>query len=398
MEKKEKLKLVMVYVFVFLIAVFIDMRSGVLEKEAILYREELDGEAVDVELLLNVEDVMEDYALDLEIEPMQVTKEEAEDFFRRAESRIEADFQTIDRVVPMQKTYENGLVEAEWTFSPAGVIGSAGEIDIAEVPAVGMLVVAQVSLSCGAYEKILTFPFRLEKPALSEQEKILEALSSWFEKEQQKEGTKVFALPEEIEGYSLRWSEKKESVSLKIALLEGLSIILLIFARKKEEEAKRSKRCQQRESLYPEILNQLLILLEAGMTTRQAWHRISVQYKEKRKRSLIEECEVYEAIVLMDRRLMEGEKEKLAYESFCGQMEVVCYRRLTRLLVNSLEKGSKDICQQLNLEAKQAYDQRLLLAKKLGEEASTKMLFPMMLMMVLVMVIIMAPAMMSFGL
>ena len=73
------------------------------------------------------------------------------------------------------------------------------------------------------------------------------------------------------------------------------------------------------------------------------------------------------------------------------------YRRLMRLLINNLEKGSKDICQQLNVEAKQAYEQRLLLAKKRGEEASTKMLIPMMLMMLLVMVIIMAPAMMSFA-
>jgi hypothetical protein len=140
-----------------------------------------------------------------------------------------------------------------------------------------------------------------------------------------------------------------------------------------------------------------LILLEAGMTTRQAWHRIAYQYKEKQKKNLVEASEVYESIVQMDRLLCEGEKESTVYEGFATQMNSMHYRRLVRLLVNNLEKGSRDICNQLNMESKQAYEQRILLAKKLGEEASTKMLIPMMLMMVLVMVIVMAPALMGFS-
>ena len=137
--------------------------------------------------------------------------------------------------------------------------------------------------------------------------------------------------------------------------------------------------------------------MEAGMTTRQAWHRIAYQYSEKRKKALIEDSEVYAAIVQMDRKLADGENERSAYESLVTQMDSMCYRRLMRLLINNLQKGNKDICQQLGIEAKQAYEQRILLAKKLGEEASTKMLIPMMLMMLVVMAIIMAPAMMGFA-
>ena len=47
-------------------------------------------------------------------------------------------------------------------------------------------------------------------------------------------------------------------------------------------------------------------------------------------------------------------------------------------------------------ESKQAYEQRILQAKKLGEEASTRMLLPLMLMMMVVMAIVMVPAMLSF--
>ena len=42
-------------------------------------------------------------------------------------------------------------------------------------------------------------------------------------------------------------------------------------------------------------------------------------------------------------------------------------------------------------------EERRNLAKKLGEQAGTKLLFPMMLMLLVVMVILMVPAMMSFS-
>ena len=93
-----------------------------------------------------------------------------------------------------------------------------------------------------------------------------------------------------------------------------------------------------------------------------------------------------------------GEKERIAYERFAMELDVVCYRRLVRVLIGNLEKGSGDIGAYLEEESKKAYEERVLLAKKLGEEASTKMLFPLMLMMLLVMGIVMAPAIIRFSL
>ena len=54
------------------------------------------------------------------------------------------------------------------------------------------------------------------------------------------------------------------------------------------------------------------------------------------------------------------------------------------------------VCNYLEEEEHRAYTERILLAKKLGEEASTKMLLPLLLMMMLVMGIVLAPAMIGF--
>ncbi len=51
----------------------------------------------------------------------------------------------------------------------------------------------------------------------------------------------------------------------------------------------------------------------------------------------------------------------------------------------------------LENETKIAFEERKQQAKRLGEEAQTKLLFPMILMLTVVMIIIMIPAYMSFG-
>ena len=73
------------------------------------------------------------------------------------------------------------------------------------------------------------------------------------------------------------------------------------------------------------------------------------------------------------------------------------YYRLVRLLIGNLEKGTGGLCEALEQENRQAYEMRILRAKTLGEEASTKMLLPLILMMLVVMAIVMVPAMLGFS-
>ena len=98
----------------------------------------------------------------------------------------------------------------------------------------------------------------------------------------------------------------------------------------------------------------------------------------------------------MMRRIEEGENEKKAYQRFANELQNSYFHRLMRHLAGNLEKGTQGLCIILEQESKQAYEHRILQSKRLGEEASTKMLVPLMLMMVVVMVIVIAPAMIDF--
>jgi flagellar motor component MotA len=71
--------------------------------------------------------------------------------------------------------------------------------------------------------------------------------------------------------------------------------------------------------------------------------------------------------------------------------------KFSSLIVQNLKKGSRELVNLLELEAIDAFEERKNQAKKYGEEAGTKMLFPMVGMLVVVMGIIMFPALVSFS-
>ena len=90
-----------------------------------------------------------------------------------------------------------------------------------------------------------------------------------------------------------------------------------------------------------------------------------------------------------------GVTEAESYENFGRRCNVQAYVRFGALLSQNLRKGMKGLTQMLKLESIQAFEERKARAKKLGEEAGTKLLFPMFLMLAVVLIIVIVPAFMS---
>lgn len=392
MKGMDKKKIAALFLVFLLLAVYQDCTSGNLEADNTISREDADGEEKEVHLILDGEDIVKDYPYELEIEAARITKEEADTYFSRAVNCIMNDFQAVGEEIPLAETYEEGMVEAKWDFGKTDCINSRGEILQEKVPETGIVVNAEVTLSCGNYEQMYGFPFRIEKKVLSEKEQLLQSLEEWMKQQMDLEGTDKIQLPAELNGIQLEWSEEKDSLTLQVLVLELAAVVFLWWGQKKQSEQEEKKRVLDYELDYPDLVNQLSILLETGMTTRQAWGRIAAQYELKRKNQSIEEKPVFEKILYLNRRLSEGENERTAYQKFADEINVRCYYRLIRSLSSNLEKGTAGLCVQLEEECRQAYEQRILIAKRMGEEASTKMLIPLMCMMVLVMAIVLLPA------
>ena len=398
MKKKmdTKCKIAAVFGLLLLIALVADFTKSKEVENGAIHRAEIGEEEKEIQLLLEIEGVLEDYEYVVEVEPVQPTKEEAEAYFEQAISLIDVDFKNVEQDVPLKEGYLDYVVKADWSFMPFGLIDAEGKVCWDRLEEDEVIIQAQVELSCGKYERIYAFSFPLKRPMLSEKERIIQQLEDWIEEEMSQEGSDKVQLPVEIDGKILRWSEKTEYMTPQILLLEVVAIILLwiILKRRKLEEEKTKLAKMERD--YPEIVNQLSILLSAGMTTRQAWNKLSARYSYKKKAGMVEEKIVYEAILRLNRRFAEGESERVVYQQFAEEIPAPCYHKLMRILLGNLEKGTQGICIRLEEENRLAFEQTILQAKKMGEEASTKMLVPLMLMMVIVMGIVMLPALLEF--
>ena len=145
------------------------------------------------------------------------------------------------------------------------------------------------------------------------------------------------------------------------------------------------------------MIHKLALLMGAGMTVRMAWEHIVKDYREKLKEKRIYKKYVYEEMTETYYQLNSGVSEINAYIEFGTRCDTKEYLKFSSLIVQNLRKGSKEIVKLLEMEAIDAFEERKNMAKKYGEEAGTKMLFPMIVMLVVVMGIIMLPAVMAFS-
>ena len=395
MDRSERKKLIIVFLMIAAIALCKDISDGVLEENNCITRGSLEDSSKEAKLQLKIEGLKDNYSYDLEVMPVLVTKQQAKDCFKKAKREI-AQTDVDDERVNFKESYAQGLVEAEWKFHPLGYIDSNGYIDWEEIIDETAIVQAEVKLTCGAYEDMYKFEIPLSKSVLSESEQIIRQIDDILQKQMQQEGSDKIQLPDVVNGKQLYWEEEKEYLVFKVLLLELCTMVLLVFARKREVEAEKKKVKMRMEYEYSDIVNQLSVLLGAGMTTRQAWSRMAKQYLQKKQLGLVEENPLYEGIVHMVNSLTEGESQRRVYEMFAEEIDVPCFRRLMRALIVNLEKGSAGLIAYLESEEKIAYENKLLQAKKMGEEASTKLLIPLMLQMILIMAVILAPAMIGF--
>jgi tight adherence protein C len=92
-----------------------------------------------------------------------------------------------------------------------------------------------------------------------------------------------------------------------------------------------------------------------------------------------------------------GVSEIEAYRHMGTRSEEPKYKTFSTLLVQNMRKGSGELIRQLERESTEAFEERKKRARILGEQAGTKLMFPMMLMLMVVFAILMVPAMVSFG-
>ena len=152
------------------------------------------------------------------------------------------------------------------------------------------------------------------------------------------------------------------------------------------------KRKKQLETDYPGLIDRFSLLMSAGVNMKGAWEKIVSDYTLKRSKNRIGCHYVYEEMRYSVGRMSKGISEATAYEEFGKRTMLLPYMKFSTMLVQNLKKGNRTLLEQLQLTSIDALYARRESVKRLGEEASSKLLMPMMMQFATILIVIMYPA------
>ena len=219
---------------------------------------------------------------------------------------------------------------------------------------------------------------------------------------------KVMALYGDEKYYKLHNDEKKKLMVISEILILAFSIIMFIkekeilvivigsifpiilgFLKDKELDNKLEIRKQQLRFEFPEFVNKLVLLVNAGMTINRAWEKIAVENKRNSPLYL----EIKRAYISMKN----GRTDIYAIEQFgrsCNVKEIV---KFSSILVANIRKGGAEMVPILIQQADESWSLRKSTAQEIGARANVKMMLPMVMLLVAMILVVGTPAVMMMN-
>lgn len=338
--------------------------------------------------------------VDVVTEPQAYTQQEterlAEQVFAALGNEIPQGAVTENLYLP--ETLEGYPFRIQWESSDYSVLSSDGTLEQAAIPEGRQIPVTLVAtLLYRDYNYSREFSvFCAAKPKTPEEQFRSDLQQAVQEKERTTAEKPSFLLPAEVDGKSIRWTPENSLNGRVLFFLLLAAAAGSWFAADSELRDRIHKREQQLRAAYPQMVSRLALFVGAGMSVRSSFLRIGETYEESRKGGGKENA-ASEEILILCRELENGVSETAALEQFgrrCGLLE---YSRFCSLLVQNMHKGNTRLQTSLREEAEEAFEERKNIARQLGEEAGTKLLFPMILLIIVTMVIVIIPAWNSFA-
>ncbi len=173
-----------------------------------------------------------------------------------------------------------------------------------------------------------------------------------------------------------------------LVLCLSLGLVLgMFFLPDYEIEERIKKKYLTMQIEFPEILNKMTLLLSAGLTIPRAWEKIV--------RDNTKDTALYMELNKTLLAIQSGTPYLQAYEDFAKRCRTPEITKFISLLIQNMKKGNAELVAVLTLLATECWEMRKNTARRLGEEASTKLLLPMMLMFGAILLIVATPAVLA---
>ena len=375
-------------------------RNRILQEDGSVYRGDFREGAKELTVAATYEDGTKE-EFQIAIEAVELTEAEQEELYTKfaleLPDLIMGENQSLEKVsnsLQLLDCYEGYPFTLEWKSSQPGIINSSGEIGTVEEET-KLLLTAKIYYKEREWKEELAVC--VIPPVLTKEEQHHRDVATFLQASEENGRTQnIWEIPKTYQGQSIVWEEVVSEHSIFFLFAAFVVAGLLFVLSDKDLHASLEKQKEGMKRAYPDIVQKLVLYLGAGLTIRGAFQKMAAEYEEERHRGKKEEP-IYEEILFACREIQSGVSEGKAYEHLGRRTGVQEYIRLGTLLAQNLKKGNSTLLLRLREEAQKSYVERLQNSRKLGEEAGTKLLLPMVLILMVVMLLIMIPAFSSTG-
>lgn len=184
--------------------------------------------------------------------------------------------------------------------------------------------------------------------------------------------------------------------SAQLLFLGAAGSALAAFGMDADLKRRDKKRREEISFCYSGFVSRLCLYMGAGLTAKNAFLKIGEDYRKEKGKSR-KQCYLYEEVLVCGYQFLNGGGEDRVYHEWGKRCDEVNCRKLGFLLSAHVRQGNERMLSMLSEEMNRALEEKKSRAKKQGEEAGTKLLFPMVLMLIEVMFLILLPALAGFG-
>ena len=296
---------------------------------------------------------------------------------------------------PVSELSDLGL-SVKWDFGDGDIIDIQGNVNNENLSE-SVDIDIGVDISYESYEESYVIPARVLPKPLSADESLIKRFKDHISSADKKAvGEAGFYLPESFEGKKLVY-HLEDSMNFHLIWIMGIIVAILLYLREKNgDRQKLEKRKRELLKDYPDIVSKLIVFIGAGLSVRQSWEGIVKDYESENKEKRYAKRYAYEEMSKSLARLKTGTQENIVYKDFGRSCLLRQYMKLASLLEQNRKSGISGLSTLLNMEAQSAWEERLNLAKREGEELNTKLLLPLFMMLLIVMMMIVVPALLIF--
>ena len=174
-------------------------------------------------------------------------------------------------------------------------------------------------------------------------------------------------------------------IILFLVMLVGAVAAFFYYGRTLPDKIRKRKEAMLMD--FSEVISKLALLVSAGMVLRNAWKRVAAS----------NDTEIYQEMQKSVLEMDNGISEEEAISRFGQQCMLSETKKFALTVTQGLSKGNSELASMLRQQSQEIWHARQQKARRLGEMATDKLLFPIVLVFIGILIMVIVPIFSGLG-